>query len=137
MVAVVILAFDCLQTGEGWFEFFIGAFILLMTHFVVLSVTSFWAVGTEAKRLNLGKRISYAVVLFGGAWIVLRFALSAPAFLSIAYLDGFVLGGLSASVCFTRKSKFSGDLQGNTPEKGNQLNKHSAREKHEPLQDTL
>lgn len=109
MVAVVILAFDCLQTGESLFEFFIGAIILLITHFVLLSVSSCRAVETGAKRLQLGKRISYAVVLVGGAWVVIRFALSAPAFLAIAYLDGFVLGGLSGSFHFTHKCKFSGE----------------------------
>jgi hypothetical protein len=75
--------------------------ILLSTHALVLFVGRGYGSKDNSVRPEVAKWTSYGIVLIGGAWAVIRFALDWPIWFSATYLDGFVLGGLSASLCFS------------------------------------
>lgn len=104
-VAAIILALDCRQNEVGFLKFLTGTVILLITHGVLLLASRFLSIQSAARRSEVGQWISYAVVLIGGVWVALRFTLGSSAVSSIAYLDGFVLGGLSGSLHFTHRCK--------------------------------
>ncbi len=96
--AASILAVDCFRNEETFCRFFFGLLILLSTYGTLLFISSF---SRFKSRSDLAKPISYAVMLIAGAWLAMRLAYGGVT-ISIAYFDGFLLGGLSGSLTFRK-----------------------------------
>ena len=102
-LALTILGLDCYQNGEAPRVFLLGALILLFVHGVLFLVARFLPLRTAQKRSEIGKLISYSVVLLGAAWVAVRILDGGLIHFSSAYLDAFVLGGLSGCLHFMKK----------------------------------
>lgn len=104
-LAVILLAMDCHQCEESFWNFLLGTFILLVTFVVVLLFRRslrFKKVGIPSE---VADSTSYVVVVIGGIWALLRLLNVGLVGHSIACLDGFVLGGLIGSLLFRQKRK--------------------------------
>ena len=106
-VALLLFGLDCYQSAEALRTFLLAAVILLFLH-GSLFLVAFWSPCRAIKRKRPAARsISYAVVLCGAAWVAVRFLVGNRIESSDAYLDAFIIGGLSGCLYFLAKKPHS------------------------------
>lgn len=105
LIAVTLLLFglDSYQSEENLRTFLLATLVLLFIHGVLFIGAYLSAANTADKRRDATRSISYAVVFFGAAWVAVRFFGGDWLRSSTAYLDAFMIGGLSGSLYFHRK----------------------------------
>jgi hypothetical protein len=104
LVAVSIFAVECYQSEERLVAFLFGASLLLVVHGTLFAFARYGPRRRQGRESHNASIVSYVVVFVGVAWVGIRFAKPEWLHSTGAYLDAFMIGGLSGSLYFRKRS---------------------------------
>jgi predicted membrane channel-forming protein YqfA (hemolysin III family) len=104
LVAVSIFALECYQSEEGLLVFMFGALLLLAVHGTLFTFARYGPTCRREREPHNASVVSCAIVFVGAAWVGIRFVKPDWLHSTGAYLDAFMIGGLSGSLYFRKRS---------------------------------